>query len=653
MKVVSSLLVFVLMFTCASSQLNVDSLKKELAIAKEDTNKAKILLRLCSYYQWRIPDSSILYAMQGIPLAEKLNFEKAQLGMYGCMGEALSGKGNFSLSLETKLKSLKLAEKTGDERTIAWAYAGIGTVYFYSHDYKNALTYFIKTKNFPKAFHQSEKNFTGFIGETYFHLTQLDSAFKYIKRAYELDQLDPQWSVPYYYMAKIYAKRNDYAKAIDFYRTGLNLRVPSLDLINGNKGIAEIFKNIRLFDSAVYYARKALVIAQGQSFENEVIEASSILKDVYKEMNFTDSAFKYQELMLAAKDSVYGQEKVKQMQNLSFNEQLRQQELLAQQQQYQNKVKTYVLIATVIVFVIIALILWRNNRYKQRAFDLLRKQKQQTEQEGRKAEKALEVLQATQSQLIQSEKMASLGELTAGIAHEIQNPLNFVNNFAEINTELIEELKSELQADNKKEALAIADNIKENQQKINDHGKRADAIVKGMLQHSRANTGKKEPTDINALAEEYLRLSYHGLRAKDIAFDANFTTDFDETIDKIEVTPQDIGRVLLNLYNNAFYSVSEKKAQLNGIFQPLVSVTTKRTNGKIEISVKDNGTGIPQKALDKIYQPFFTTKPTGQGTGLGLSMSYDIIKVHSGELKVKTIEGEGAEFTIQLPLSGI
>jgi signal transduction histidine kinase len=262
----------------------------------------------------------------------------------------------------------------------------------------------------------------------------------------------------------------------------------------------------------------------------------------------------------------------------------------------------------------------------------------------------LEDLKTTQTQLIQSEKMASLGELTAGIAHEIQNPLNFVNNFSEVNTELIEELKTELQADNKKEAFAIADNIKENQQKINDHGKRADAIVKGMLHHSRANTSKKEPTDINALADEYLRLSYHGLRAKNIAFNANFTTDFDETIAKIEVTPQDIGRVLLNLYNNAFYSVSEKKAQLNGTFEPLVSVTTKGTKGKIEISVKDNGIGIPQKVLDKIYQPFFTTKPTGQGTGLGLSLSYDIIKAHGGELSVKTTEAEGAEFIIVLPL---
>jgi signal transduction histidine kinase len=247
--------------------------------------------------------------------------------------------------------------------------------------------------------------------------------------------------------------------------------------------------------------------------------------------------------------------------------------------------------------------------------------------------------------------MASLGELTAGIAHEIQNPLNFVNNFSDVNAELIEELKNELQTDNKQEALAIADDIKENEQKINHHGKRADAIVKGMLQHSRADSGKKELTDINVLADEYLRLSYHGLRAKDKDFNADFSTDFDKTIDKIEVVPQDMGRVLLNLYNNAFYAVSVKKAQLNGTYEPTVEVSTHKSDDKIEIHVKDNGTGIASKAVDKIFQPFFTTKPTGQGTGLGLSLSYDIIKAHGGELKVETKEGEGSDFTIQLPIT--
>ncbi|HRI22194.1 MAG TPA: ATP-binding protein, partial [Panacibacter sp.] len=258
-------------------------------------------------------------------------------------------------------------------------------------------------------------------------------------------------------------------------------------------------------------------------------------------------------------------------------------------------------------------------------------------------------LKSTQSQLIQSEKMASLGELTAGIAHEIQNPLNFVNNFSEVNKEMIAELKEEIDKGNYDEVKIIADDIEANEEKINHHGKRADAIVKGMLQHSRTSTGKKEPADINALCDEYLRLAYHGLRAKEKDFNATMKKEFDEAIGNINLIPQDIGRVLLNLYNNAFYAVSEKKKQQTENYEPTVSVKTKKLDGKIEISVKDNGNGIPQKVVDKIFQPFFTTKPTGQGTGLGLSLSYDIIKAHGGEIKVETKEGEGTTFIIQLP----
>jgi two-component system NtrC family sensor kinase len=260
-------------------------------------------------------------------------------------------------------------------------------------------------------------------------------------------------------------------------------------------------------------------------------------------------------------------------------------------------------------------------------------------------------LKSTQSQLIQSEKMASLGELTAGIAHEIQNPLNFVNNFSEINKELIDEASQAIKTGDQNEALELMLTLRANEEKINHHGKRADSIVKGMLQHSRSNTGVKEPTDINALADEYLRLSYHGLRAKEKDFNAAMHTDFDKSIGNINIIQQDIGRVLLNLYNNAFYAVTEKKKQLPTGYDPTVSVSTKKIGDKIEIRVKDNGNGISQKVVDKIFQPFFTTKPTGQGTGLGLSLSYDIVRAHGGEIKVETKESEGSEFIIQLPLN--
>jgi signal transduction histidine kinase len=273
----------------------------------------------------------------------------------------------------------------------------------------------------------------------------------------------------------------------------------------------------------------------------------------------------------------------------------------------------------------------------------------------------LNELKLTQEQLVQSEKMASLGELTAGIAHEIQNPLNFVNNFSEVNKELLAELKDEIDKGNTGEVKIIANDVIANEEKILHHGKRADAIVKGMLQHSRTSSGQKEPTDINALADEYLRLSYHGLRAKDKSFNATMKTDFDQRIGNINIISQDLGRVILNLINNAFYAVDEKKKSplpLKGgeVYEPVVTVITRRLSsppnggdgGKVEIRVKDNGNGIPQKVVDKIFQPFFTTKPTGQGTGLGLSLAYDIVKAHGGELKVETKEGEGSEFIIQL-----
>jgi signal transduction histidine kinase len=272
-------------------------------------------------------------------------------------------------------------------------------------------------------------------------------------------------------------------------------------------------------------------------------------------------------------------------------------------------------------------------------------------------EKSLQELKAAQAQLIQSEKMASLGELTAGIAHEIQNPLNFVNNFSEVSNELIDEMNTELEKGDIEEAKSIAADVKQNLIKINHHGNRAGEIVKGMLQHSRSGTGVKEPTDINALCDEYLRLSYQGLRAKDKSFNATLKTDFDKSIGKINIIPQDIGRVVLNLINNAFYAVQQRQKELAKevtpfekvppLYQPTVSVQTTKLNSKVEIRVSDNGNGIPQNIVEKIFQPFFTTKPTGQGTGLGLSLSYDIIKANGGEIKVESIEKEGTKFIIQ------
>lgn len=416
-------------------------------------------------------------------------------------------------------------------------------------------------------------------------------------------------------------------------------------------------------DSVLYYASVNLpaikslgAVTSFVASEVNLGKAYQHLATAYSMKGKEDSTNKYLQLALTIKDSLTG-EKLKRLaafQRLTLDEQVRLQNEEKERIDAGNKRRLYLLLAGIGVAVIIIGLIYRNNRQKQRAYNLLQRQKEETDLQREKAATALEELKSTQSQLIQSEKMASLGELTAGIAHEIQNPLNFVNNFSEVSGELISELVDEVNKGHTAEVKAIAGDLQGNLAKILHHGKRADAIVKGMLQHSRSSSGTKEPTDINELADEYLRLAYHGLRAKDKSFNATMNTDYDISIGNIQVVPQDIGRVILNLITNAFYAVNELKvlrqAQGDNTYQPLVSLSTRKLGGKVEFKVADNGNGIPQKVLDKVFQPFFTTKPTGQGTGLGLSLSYDIVKAHGGELKVETKEGEGATFILQLPI---
>ncbi len=400
--------------------------------------------------------------------------------------------------------------------------------------------------------------------------------------------------------------------------------------------MAMLYQSLEKPDSGLLYAKEALESFNLVGNEKSKAIAYRMISFFFGAKKKTYIYFFYLHLDNLLNDSfnIIQNNRLQEFHVAGFNEQLHLQELEKQKIQTQNKIRTFAMLSGLGVFFIIGLILYRNNRQKQKANKIL--------------ETTLTNLKSTQAQLIQSEKMASLGELTAGIAHEIQNPLNFVNNFSEVNGELISELVEEVDKGNIEEVKAIAKDIKDNSEKINHHGKRADSIVKGMLQHSRKSEGKKEPTDINALCDEYLRLAYHGLRAKDKSFNADFKTNFDESVGKINVVSQDIGRVLLNLFNNAFYAVNEKKKsyELSAIsYEPVVSVQTKKLNDKIEIIVSDNGNGIPQNIIDKIFQPFFTTKPTGQGTGLGLSLSYDIIKAHGGEIKVESKESEGSTYS--------
>ncbi len=412
--------------------------------------------------------------------------------------------------------------------------------------------------------------------------------------------------------------------------------------------LAKLYSQNKDIDSAIIHAKLGLQNAEVGPFGIGILRNSTILSELYDSINPRE-ALRYYKIAASAKEGMFGAGNLATIQELVSREEARQRDIETAQTKYQNSLRQYGLLGGLGVIVIIALLLYRNSRQQRKANILLADEKQ-------KVETTLTNLKSTQSQLIQAEKMASLGELTAGIAHEIQNPLNFVNNFSEVNTELIDELTREIETGNLKEVRVLANDIKENEQKINHHGKRADAIVKGMLQHSRSSNGLKEPTDINALCDEYLRLTYHGLRAKDKSFYASFKTDFDHSLGKVNVISQDIGRVVLNLLTNAFYVVNEKssfaKASADKSYEPTVTVSTKRIDDKVEIRVTDNGNGIPQKVLDKIFQPFFTTKPTGQGTGLGLSLSYDIVtKGHGGELTVETKAGEGSTFIISLPVT--
>jgi signal transduction histidine kinase len=399
--------------------------------------------------------------------------------------------------------------------------------------------------------------------------------------------------------------------------------------------IAEHFRRNQQLDSCLYYAKMAITVLENTVFGYLMAKPAQLLSELYEGKN-ADSTVKYLRISLKTNDVINSTRVTQQLQVMAFEEEQRKLELEQARKEAQVRLKIYFLIAGLLLVSIFGLLMFRNNRQKHKI--------------NTKLENTLANLQATQKQLVQSEKMASLGELTAGIAHEIQNPLNFVNNFSEVSTELVDEMKSEIKKGNYDEVNVIADDVKQNLEKINHHGQRAADIVKGMLQHSRSSSGLKEPTDINALADEYLRLAYHGLRAKDIDFNATMKTDFDKSIGKIKIIPQDIGRVILNLITNAFYAVNEKSKQGIADYEPTVSVSTKKVNDKVEIKVTDNGNGIPPNILEKIFQPFFTTKPTGQGTGLGLSLSYDIVKAHGGELMVESKEGAGSEFLIQLPI---
>jgi two-component system, NtrC family, sensor kinase len=630
--------------------LQADSLQQELLRAKDDTSRILLMTYLAEAYRGARPDSAIGFAQQALQSAQKLKYPRGEaLGLLS-VSIVFRELGNLAKAMDYGLKALRIAEQNHLIREQAFALIRIANVHVASRNYREALNLFAKADN--KLSGTTEYFLMGasfsLAGDVYEKLDMLDSALMkqdLAIKAGEKEGINFLFGNVLRVYGNVYTKRGNQEQALKYFHQAIADAVWRKDLRGISTTFSDLAKCQRKFghsDSAIFYAKKGLENAQTLAYKNQEMNAALLLSDLYQSTD-PKEALRYLKIADAAKDSLYSAEKVQALQTLSFEEQQQKQEAEAARAAYQNRVKQYTLLGGLAVFLLIMVLLFRNNRRKQAANKLLETQKIEIQN-------TLIELKNTQAQLVHSEKMASLGELTAGIAHEIQNPLNFVNNFSEVNSELLDELETEAGRGNLEEIRSIVKNLRENEEKITHHGKRADAIVKGMLQHSRTSNGQKELTDINALADEYLRLAYHGLRAKDKSFNAKFETSFDRSIDKINIIPQDLGRVVLNLINNAFYAVSEKQKQNEKGFEPTVSVSTKKLNGKVEVKVKDNGNGIPQKLLDKIFQPFFTTKPTGEGTGLGLSMSYDIItKGHGGELRVVTSEGKGSEFIILLP----
>jgi signal transduction histidine kinase len=623
----------------ANTQNNaIDSIKRVLQTQKADTNKVHTLVLLSYLYAASHPDTGVIHSQQALDLAKRLDFEEGILEAEGSLSNMLLFTGNYPLALDHGFKAVSLAKRI-NRTALGYTYSLLSYSYYFLGDYNTCLQY---TREAMKVAQPWETAFAWRdLSVVYHRLNFPDSALLYAQKAYEKLKGSEAVGNVSNVLGDAYAGKGQYDSALVYYQNGLaaSMKNPAVTEQTDNyNGIAGVFKATGKLDSALWYSKKVLAAKLEKKYPIGLLKAANMLAGIYEAQNKPDSALKYLRIALAVKDSLFSREKTMAIQNLAFKEQEKQKEIHAAELNLQNRIRMYALLGGLIVVLAIAGLLYRSNWQKQKA--------------NTKLEKAYGELKTTQQQLIQSEKMASLGELTAGIAHEIQNPLNFVNNFAEINKELVADLMLEADRGNLKEVKAFATDIEENSQKISHHGQRADAIVKGMLQHARASSSEKQLTDINALTDEYLRLSYQAVRSKDKTFQAVLETHFDESLPKINVVPKDFSRVLLNLFNNAFYAVQEKKAKLNGTFESVVSVSTKKDEGNILITVKDNGPGMLEKVAQKVFQPFFTTKPTGEGTGLGLSLSYDIItKGHAGSLNVQSTEGEGSEFTITIPIT--
>jgi two-component system, NtrC family, sensor kinase len=655
----------IICFSAQSQNNRIDSLKGTLISAKHSTDKILAVNELARNYFAINQDSAIHFAELGVEWAYSSNNQKLEIESRLLLANMLS-ELDIPRSMKECFNALQMAERINDQNNMATCYKLIGLLNLFLGNRDSYIDYLKKAIAIYKKLNNPSGIISAYSEIGGAHCNP-DSALYYLKLASEdstqfnsayhnyywgINEPDPQKA------------RSYFLKSIAISEEGNNLRGLSL----ASRWLSIFYQKNGELDSGIIAAKKGLHAAQQINLIRGIINNSEQLTKIYHTLNQTDSAYKYQTIMIAAKDSLFSHDKINKIQKSVIEEQQRVQYLQAEKNRVNFRIKLFAALGIILFLLLLSLFLYNNHRKSKHSNNLLLKHQKEIDNKNLELQQSIDTLKSTQTQLIHSEKLASLGALTAGIAHEIQNPLNFVNNFSDVNKELLEELKEEADKGNLEEVKSIANDVIGNEEKINHHGKRAESIVKGMLLHSRGSSGHKEPVDINALCDEYLRLSYHGFRAKDKAFNADFKLEADPSLLKIEVVPQDIGRVLLNLINNAFYAVSSASVKTTHALSqsppdnPCVCVATKNLGSKIEISVKDNDPGIPADIADKIFQPFFTTKPTGQGTGLGLSLAYDIVKAHGGEIKVETKparaskdgEGEarpGTEFIIYLPLN--
>jgi two-component system NtrC family sensor kinase len=664
-KFITTLPLITLFINSYAQHKKSDTLLLALKNAKTDTARFVALGTLSRHYYLSYPDSAIIFGQKGYEIAEKNNWVDAKGFALRRMADAYGNMGDYLKSMQYYFRALRAYESINDLLGAQTVNNNIGSTYIQKQDYKTAFSYFYTAKKQLYSYGLSHKFGTReyrslFIiylnlGEGYLGLKKVDSAAHYlnladegIKKIKDRDASNEFMGNLQLDLGRAAALKGNKQLALKYFQSAISFCTSTGDMDNlsgSYLATAKLYYQYKQQDSAEYFAHKAIDVAIAGKFQQDVLNAGTVLHKYYDEDHNLSEAYKYYKITTEAKDSLYSQDKIKQLLSLDFDERQHQMDITAAREQYRENVRIYSLIAGLVVLLLLAIIFWRNSNQRKKANRLLQKQKEEIQS-------TLGELKVTQNQLVQSAKMAFLGELTAGIAHEIQNPLNFVNNFSEVTAELTGELKEEIKNGNGEAAAAIADDIEQNVKKIRNHGKRADFIVKGMLEHSRASTGERQPTNINILADEFLKLSYHGLRAKDKSFNADMVTNFDATLPKINAVQQDIGRVMTNLFSNAFYTVNQKAKTAGNDYKPTVEVSTAAKNGSIRISVKDNGGGIPEDIREKIMQPFFTTKPAGQGTGLGLSLSYDIVvKGHGGAVDVNSTVGEGSEFVVQLPLT--